>query len=66
MILPPKKKKKEQTAQQVHRRRKAREKLSPWAELVGVKLSLPDDPILLDFKGDANEKRPLRLILRVQ
>ena len=66
VILPPKKKKKEQTAQQVHRRRKAREKLSPWAELVGVKLSLPDDPILLDFKGDANEKRPLRLILRVQ
>lgn len=46
------------------RRRRVRSKLSPLTELVGVKLSLPDDPVLLEFKGDYNEKRPLRLILR--
>jgi hypothetical protein len=27
---------------------------------------MPDDPVLLEFKGDANEKRPLRLILRIK
>lgn len=57
--------KKERSAREIHRSRKAREKLSPWTELVGVKLALPDDPVLLQFKGDANEKRPLRLTWRV-
>ena len=66
IIFPAKKKKQEKSARAAHRNRKTREKLSPWAELVGVKLSLPDDPILLQFQGDANEKRPLRLIWRIQ
>jgi len=66
VVVPIKKKEKERSTRSVQRNRRAREKLSPWTELVGVKLSLPDDPILLQFKGEANEKRPLRLILRVQ
>ena len=63
VIAPPARKKHERSTRAIHRSRKTREKLSPWTELVGVKLSLPDDPILLEFKGDANEKRPLRLII---
>jgi len=66
VIAPAKKKKREKSTRAVQRSRKTRAKLSPLAEMVGVKLSLPDDPVLLEFKGDANEKRPLRLVLRVQ
>lgn len=66
VIILPKKKKKERSTQEIQRSRKTREKLSPWTELIGVKLSRPDDPILLQFKGEANDKRTLRLILRVQ
>ena len=56
----------EYAAREVHRSRKAREKLSPWTELVGIRLSLPDDPILLEFKGDTNEKRSLRLVIHIR
>ena len=66
VIAPPKKKKHEKSVQAIQRSRRTRHKLSPLTELVGVKLSLPDDPILLQFQGDTNEKRPLRLLLRVQ
>ncbi len=58
------KKKRERSTQAVQRSRRVRKNLSPWTELVGVKLSLPDDPILLQYQGDDNDKRPLRLILR--
>ena len=64
-IIPPRKRKHEKSVRAIQRKRRTREKLSPWTELVGVKLSQPDDPILLQYKGDDNEKRPLRLILRV-
>ena len=66
IISPPKHKKRERSAREVHRSRKAREKLSPWTELVGIRLSLPDDPILLEFKGDTNEKRSLRLVIHIR
>ena len=66
VIAPPARMKHERSTRAIQRSRRTREKLSRWMELVGVKLSLPDDPILLEFKGNANEKRPLRLILHVQ
>ena len=66
IIVPPKKKKREKSTHDIQRDRKRREKLSPWAELVGVKLSKPDDPILLQFRGNDNDKRPLRLIWRIR
>ena len=62
---PPKQPKRKQSVRSTQRSRRTREKLSPWTELVGVRLSLPDDPVLLEYKGDANEKLPLRLILRL-
>lgn len=65
VISPPQRKKGERSTRAIQRSRKTRKNLSPWTELVGVKLSLPDDPVLLQLKGDANEKRPLRLILHV-
>lgn len=66
IIAPPTRKRHERSTRSVQRSRKRREKLSPWTELVGVKLSLPDDPVLLEFKGNANEKRPLRLVIHMQ
>ena len=64
-VIAVTKKKRERSTQAVQRSRRVRKNLSPWTELVGVKLSLPDDPILLQYQGDDNDKRPLRLILRV-
>ncbi|MBR1877920.1 MAG: SUMF1/EgtB/PvdO family nonheme iron enzyme [Paludibacteraceae bacterium] len=66
VIAPPKRNKRERSTQAVQRSRRTRAKLSPWTELVGFRLSLPDDPVLLQFKGDYNEKRPLRLVFRAK
>ena len=65
VIDPPKQPKRKQSVRSTQRSRRTREKLSPWTELVGVRLSLPDDPVLLEYKGDANEKLPLRLIIKL-
>ena len=65
VIDPPKQPKRKKSVRSTQRSRRTREKLSPWTELVGVRLSLPDDPVLLEYKGDANEKLPLRLIIRL-
>ena len=53
---------KKQSILQIQRKRKAVDKLSPWTELVGVKLPKPDDPVLLQFKKADDESRPLRLV----
>ena len=57
---------KNQTARDIQRRRKAADKLSPWTELVGVRLPKPDDPILLQFKKADDDSRPLRLVMYVR
>lgn len=64
VIAPPQSPKRPRSVRATQRSRKTREKLSPWAELIGVRVKQPDDPVLLEFQGDANEKLPLRLILR--
>ena len=64
-IAPPKPPKRKKSVRSTQRSRRTREKLSPWTELVGVRLSLPDDPVLLEYKGDANEKLPLRLVIKL-
>ncbi|MBQ4394661.1 MAG: formylglycine-generating enzyme family protein [Paludibacteraceae bacterium] len=64
IIPPPRQPKHQRSVRATQRSRKTREKLSPWAELIGVKIKHIDDPILLEYKGDANEKLPLRLVLR--
>ena len=65
VIDPPKQPKRKKSVRSTQRSRRTREKLSPWTELVGVRLSLPDDPVLLEYKGDANEKLPLRLVIKL-
>lgn len=65
VIDPPKPPKCKQSVRSTQRSRRVRSKLSPWTELVGVRLSLPDDPVLLEYKGDANEKLPLRLVIKL-
>ena len=64
-IDPPKPPKRKKSVRSTQRSRRVRSKLSPWTEIIGVRLSLPDDPVLLDFKGDYNEKLPLRLVLKL-
>lgn len=56
-------KRKNETTRAIQRKRKAADTFSPWAELVGVRLPKPDDPILLQFKKADDESRPLRLVL---
>ena len=59
-------KRKNESTRSIQRRRKAAQKLSPWTELVGVRLPAPDDPVLLQFKKADDDSRPLRLIIPVQ
>ena len=56
-------KRKNETTRAIQSKRKAADTFSPWAELVGVRLPKPDDPILLQFKKADDESRPLRLVL---
>ena len=53
---------KKRSVHQVQRKRRIATKLSPWTELVGVRLPKPDDPVLLQFKKADDESRPLRLV----
>lgn len=57
---------KKRNVHQIQRKRKAADKLSPWTELVGVRLPKPDDPILLQFKKADDDSRPLRLVMYVR
>ena len=65
VIDPPKQPKRKKSVRSTQRSRRVRSKLSPLTELVGVRLSLPDDPVLMEYKGDANEKIPLRLVIKL-
>ena len=58
-----KKNKKKQSIRQIQRKRKIVKKLSPWTELIGIRLPAPDDPILLQYKKADDESRPLRLVI---
>ena len=55
--------KKHQSIRRTQRKRKAVSALSPWTELVGVRLSKPDDPVLLEYRKDDDDSQPLRLVL---
>ncbi|MBO6074272.1 MAG: SUMF1/EgtB/PvdO family nonheme iron enzyme, partial [Paludibacteraceae bacterium] len=59
-------KRKKETIRSIQRRRRAVDKLSPWTELVGVRLPKPDDPVLLQFKKADDESRPLRLVISIR
>ena len=59
-------KRKNQSTRSVQRSRKANDKLSPWAEMIGLRLPKPDDPVLLQFKKADDESRPLRLVVNVR
>ena len=65
VIPPPDEPEQTKSVRAVQRSRRARRKLSPLTELVGVRLSQPDDPVLLQFRSAAEENRPLRLVIRL-
>ena len=56
-------KRKKESTRSIQRKRRAANKLSPWTELVGVKLPKKDDPVLMEFKKADDESRPLRLVI---
>ena len=69
VITPPKitkKKKKTPSVRTTQRRRSVRRKLSPWTELIGIRLPQPDYPILVQFKADHEDQKPLRLVIHLQ
>lgn len=53
--------KKHQSIRRTQRKRKAVSALSPWTELVGVRLSKPDDPVLLEYRKDDDDSQPCGL-----
>ena len=58
-----KEKYRKKSVRQLQQKRRAANKLSPWTELVGYKMPKPDDPVLLQFKLDNEDSRPLRLVI---
>ena len=56
---------KNKSVQQLQKKRKNRKKLTLLTELVGVKLTQPDDPVLLQYKKENDESRPLRMVIKV-
>ena len=58
-------KRRQPTVRQIQHRRKAAAKLSPWAELAGFRLPQPDDPVLLQYKNDDGDSKPLRLVIKI-
>lgn len=55
---------KDKDVRQLQKKRKSRKKLTLLTELVGVKLTQPDDPVLLQYKREDDNSRPLRLVIR--
>lgn len=56
---------KDKDVRQLQKKRKSRKKLTLLTELVGVKLTQPDDPVLLQYKREDDDTRPLRLVIRM-
>ena len=57
---------KQQNVQQVQQKRRRMDRLSPWAELVGVRVAKPEDPVLWQLNKSDDDSRPLRLVILVQ
>lgn len=57
---------KQQNVQQVQQKRRRMDRLSPWAELVGVRVVKPEDPVLWQLNKSDDDSRPLRLVILVQ
>jgi len=55
---------KNKDVRQLQKKRKNRKNLTLLTELVGVKLTQPDDPVLLQYKREDDDCRPLRLVIR--
>ena len=56
----------DKSVREIQQKRKSRKKLTILTELVGVKLAQPDDPVLLQYKREDDDSRPLRLVLRIK
>jgi len=59
-------KRKKESIRSIQRKRRIAQKLSPWTEIIGIRLPEPDDPVLLQFKKADDETRPLRLVIPIR
>ena len=59
-------KRKKESIRSIQRKRRVARKLSPWTEMIGIRLPEPDDPVLLHFKKADDESRPLRLVIPIR
>ena len=66
-IIPPYQKtysqEQRQEVRHTQRKRRTNKSMSAFTELFGVKLPQPDDPVLLQFKTEDDDSRPLRLVI---
>jgi hypothetical protein len=53
-----------QAVRDTQRKRRNNKGLSTFTELFGVRLPKPDDPVLLRYKTEDDDSRPLRLVIR--
>lgn len=60
-----KSKKWEKDTQSIQRRRRNVKHASKWAELIGISLTTPEDPTLLQFSEKQKNSTPKRLIIRL-
>lgn len=68
-IIPPVLKeagtlRKRTNTKQLQHKRRVNKSLSPWAEMLGIRMPKPDDPVLLQFKEEGTLSRPLRLVIK--
>lgn len=70
IIMPPKqpkssRKKRERSVRSIQRSRRVRNQASAVTELIGFRLSVPDDPVLQQYTTSPDDRQPLRLVMRV-
>ncbi len=62
LIVPLKQKRTNKTVLQAQRSRRNLSRLSVFTEMMGFRLPTPDDPVLLQYKKEDDDSRPLRLV----
>ncbi|MGM9837343.1 MAG: formylglycine-generating enzyme family protein [Paludibacteraceae bacterium] len=60
-----KKKRWEQNTQSIQRKRSRTRRAEKWADLIGVRVSIPEDPTLLQFTETKKNNTPKRLVIRL-
>ena len=55
---------KQRSVREIQQSRRVRQRANKWAALVGLRIDVPDDPVLQSFTNEDQNKHPLWLIIR--